>query len=178
MTGEQDIAERLRKEYNVLKNEFHSKIDRLTKKREKLKEVQKSYFNRAKKYRNEKAKYIMKHRDAHKKPKIEEYYQKRQYYYREYQLNFREFKQLYEKSNYQFEQRVLGWIQFDTQLKKDYVLIWQTLLCKMLGIDPNTPILLGLPDVHELFEDVLSKDLETLENGKSGVYGKEGWIRE
>jgi hypothetical protein len=173
--GEQDISDRLRKEYNLLKNEFHSKIDRLTKKREKLKEVQKTYFGKAKKHRGEKARFIMKHRDAYKKPKIEEYFQKREYYYRQYKMNFRDFKQLYEKSNYQFEQRVLGWIKFDTQLKKDYVKIWQNLMCKILGIDPNAPVLLGLPDIDELFDDVLVKDLETIENGKSTIYSKVMW---
>ena len=69
---------KLRKNYNVLKGEFHSEIERLRKKREKLKEVQKSYFNRAKKYKNEKMKYIQNHREAYKKPKLEEYYQKKE----------------------------------------------------------------------------------------------------
>lgn len=165
------MAERLKKEYNLLKNEFHVKIEKLRKKREKLKEVQKSYFSRAKKYKIEKTKYIMKHRDAHKKPKVEEYFQKRQYYYREYKMNFREFKQLYEKINHQFEQRVLGWIKFDTQLKRDYAGIWEHAVCKLLGLNPDSPVLLGLPDREQLFADVLSKDMERLYRAGSNEFG-------
>jgi len=138
----------------------------LQKKREKLKEVQKSYFNRAKKYQNEKMKYIQKHREAYKKPKLEEYYQKKQYYFKEYKMNFREFKQLYEKMNYRFEKRVLSWIKFDTELKKDYTLIWQDFVCKFLGINQDSPVLIGLPDIDEIFEDVLGNDLKKFENGK------------
>jgi hypothetical protein len=164
--AEQDIGDRLKKKYNVLKSEFKSEIDRLKKKREKLKEVQKTYFNRARRYQSEKMKYIQKHREAYKKPKLEEYYQKKEYYHREYKINFREFKQLYEKMNYRFEQRVLAWVKFDTNLKKDYTLIWQDFICKFLGINQDSPILIGLPDISEIFEDVLGNDLDKLENGR------------
>ena len=114
-------------------------------------------------------KYIQNHREAYKKPKLEEYYQKKEYYFREYKLNFREFKQLYEKMNFRFEQRVLSWIKFDTQLKKDYTSTWQDFICKLLGINQDSPVLIGLPDISELFGDVLVNDLEKLENGKSMV---------
>jgi hypothetical protein len=139
----------------------------LQKKREKLKEIQKSYFNKAKKYQNEKMKYIQKHREAYKKPKLEEYYQKKQYKLKEYKLIFREFKQLYEKMNYRFEKRVLSWVKFDTELKKDYTLIWQDFVCKFLGINQDSPVLIGLPDIDEIFEDVLGNDLKKFENGKA-----------
>ena len=129
-----------------MKGEFASEIERLSKKRDKVKDSQKTYFNRAKKYRTEKMKYIQKHREAYKKPKIEEYFQKREFYYREYKSNFKEFKQLYEKMNYRFEQRVISWIKFDTDLKKDYISIWQNFVCKFLGINQDSPILIGLPD--------------------------------
>lgn len=170
--AEQEIGDRLRKKYNVLKGEFQSEIDRLRKKREKLKEVQKSYFNRAKKYRHEKIKYIQKHREAYKKPKLEEYFQKKEYYLREYKMNFREFKQLYEKMNYRFEKRVVAWVEFDTRLKRDYTAIWQSFLCRFLGISPDAPILIGLPDLAEIFENALAHDFDKVENGRQTLYSR------
>lgn len=158
----------------MLKGEFQSEIERLRKKREKLKDAQKSYFSRAKKYRHEKMRYIQKHREAYKKPKLEEYYQKKEFYLREYKMNFREFKQLYEKMNYRFEKRVFGWVEFDTSLKRDYTGIWQGFICKFLGISADSPILIGLPDLSEIFENALTHDFDKLENGRPTIYSKSG----
>lgn len=171
-SAEQDISERLRRRYNVLKAEFQSEVERLKKKKEKLKDVQKSYFSRAKKYRHEKLKHVQRHREAYKKPKLEEYFQKKEYYLREYKLNFREFKQLYEKMNYRFEKRVVEFVDFDTGLKKDYTRVWEGFVCRFLGLNQDSPVLLGLPDLDELFENVLSRDLEKLENGRPTLYSR------
>ena len=170
VSEEQKISDRLRKQYNIMKNDFGSEIERLSKKRDKIKDVQKSYFNKAKKYRLEKMRYVQKHREAYKKPKIEEYFYKRESIFQKYKTNFREFKQLYEKMNYRFEQRVLAWIKFDTDLKKHYISIWQNFICKFLGINQDSPILIGLPDLSEIFEDVLLNDLQKLENGRPTMF--------
>lgn len=170
--SKKNIGDRLRKRYNELKTLFKDQIERLKHKKDLLKDVQRRYFKASTRYRREKNKFWDNHETAQSKRKVEEYFQRKEALLKNYKIIFREFKQMYEASNYKFETRMKDWLRFDSLLKKDYVKIWEKFSAKLLGIFMDSPIMLGLPDLEDIFEDVLPETLDKVEVNKTNIYSK------
>ena len=140
--------------------ESRDEIEKMRSKKEQLKDIQKRYFKASTRFKRENIKFWQRRSNCASERKLEEFYQKKEHLLRNYQLTFTEFKEIYDRSNSNFEERTRSWVTFDTNLRKDYINLWQLFVMKLEGVNVNSPVLLGFPDLNETFDVVLPRKLE------------------